>query len=119
MQEMMKAMMQGQGGDHLDMEEMQREIIGALMMRVRNSQRTILNRHDGTNGKWNGWSWRIRWTGRYAEHVRYVQDDGNGWTSIGHESVIDVSNTYCRSSLPFLISFSDQRFIAVKPLSYS
>ena len=69
---MMKAMMQGQGGDQFDMEEMQRECI--LPRYPCNSR--LRDRHDATNGGGTrriGWSW---WTRRHAKHVGHAQDDG-------------------------------------------
>lgn len=48
MQEMMKAMMQGQGGDQLDMEEMQRML--PVFRRHRRSFLTYHIRYDGADG---------------------------------------------------------------------
>ena len=67
MQEMMKAMMQGQGGDQADMEEMQRTFI-SLFVQIRIHFSDVvyhLCRHDAADGR-NGRSWRARW--RNAEH---------------------------------------------------
>jgi hypothetical protein len=69
---MMKAMMQGQGGDQFDMEEMQREC-NPLMYRPGSG---IRGRHDATDGRWYGRTRRIRRARRDAQHVRHVQDDG-------------------------------------------
>jgi hypothetical protein len=62
MQEMMKAMMQGQGGDQFDMEEMQRECAPLTYRSVSETR----GRHDATNGGWHGWTRRVRWARRNA-----------------------------------------------------
>lgn len=79
MQEMMKAMMQGQGGDQLDVEEMQRTSINMELATGFRSH--IIDRYDGPNGRrsrrpW--WSRRTRWIRWHARYGRYVQNDGNG-----------------------------------------
>lgn len=81
MQEMMKAMMQGQGGDQFDMEEMQRMFSAFVDPDTRSL--THCFRHDGTDG-WRSWrSWRSPRIGRwYAEHGGYVQNDGHGRTTM-------------------------------------
>lgn len=85
MQEMMKAMMRGQGGDQFDMEEMQRTYhpLSAFNPWHVRSTRSFINvylscssRHDVADGQWDGRARRPR--GRYAEHVGDVQDDGHG-----------------------------------------
>ena len=77
LQEMMKAMMRGQGGDQFDMEEMQRTYTSLSSLHF--TYQLILartSRYDVANGKWDG---RPRWPrGRYAEYVGHVQDDGYG-----------------------------------------
>lgn len=77
-QEMMKTMMQGQGGDQLDMEEMQREDTRKQL--IQTTRLTgFMFRNDVPNGR-HGWA---RWTRRpwwpWRGHVRYVKNDGNGW----------------------------------------
>ena len=62
MQDMMKAMMQGQGGDQSDMEEMQRECIPPM---DRYGSETC-GRHDATDGWRYGWTGWIRWARRHA-----------------------------------------------------
>jgi hypothetical protein len=82
MQEMMKAMMQGQGGDGLDMEEMQRTYISSVYYIIL----IQFCRHDGTNGRrwWlrrSGWPGWTRWTrriGRNGRNGRPHEDDGHG-----------------------------------------
>ena len=66
---MMKAMLQAQGGDQLDMEQMQR---GCIQQIYRYVSETCC-RHYATDGRWTGWTGRFRWARRY---VRHVQDDG-------------------------------------------
>jgi hypothetical protein len=68
MQEMMKAMMQGQGGDQTDMEEMQRALpyfSSSLILKV---LLTNLYRNDVRNGRFGRPGWSRRCWRRYAEH---------------------------------------------------
>ena len=65
-QEMMKAMMQGQGGDPAEMEEMQREFSIFDFCLISNRVRD-----DVPNGRRAGRAGRFRWYGygrRYAEY---------------------------------------------------
>lgn len=62
MQEMMKAMMQGQGGDQFDMEEMQRECARPIYRYVSEAR----GRHDATDGRRSGWTKQFRWARRHA-----------------------------------------------------
>jgi hypothetical protein len=66
MAEMMKAMMQGQGGDQFDMEEMQRAWI--LAGRSLSVIHRIFRRHDVSNGRRFG---RARGFGGSAKHGQY------------------------------------------------
>lgn len=50
MQEMMKAMMQGQGGDQMDMDEMQREWISVKKMIAMVLRKIIKHRDDVAGG---------------------------------------------------------------------
>jgi hypothetical protein len=71
MQEMMKAMMQGQGGDQVDFEEVQRAFFMLFMSSVMRTE--MVFRHDvgyGWIGR-AGWSW-WRWRWRDAQHGGYV-----------------------------------------------
>ena len=72
MQEMMKAMMQGQGGDQFDMEEMQ-----SKHARKNVSDPLSWNRNDGIDGKRIGWAGRIGRIGR--RDGGHAEDDGHGW----------------------------------------
>ena len=67
MQEMMKTMMQGQGGDGFDMEEMQSK---TTHLSLRNNMLNCVIRNDVSNG-WFRWAGRPRWR-RNAQYVRYV-----------------------------------------------
>lgn len=90
MQDMMKAMMQGQGGDQLDMEEMQSILILTLL-----SLPFLIAsvRDDGPDGQQR--PGRIGWTcgdGQgHAQYWRHVQDDGHGqrrWSLTIHTILI-------------------------------
>jgi hypothetical protein len=80
MQEMMKAMMQGQGGDQADMEEMQSEscyplaecVIFDMLFVSRND---VFHRQRPGRSRRSGRSCRRSW---HAGDGRYVQDDGFG-----------------------------------------
>lgn len=89
MEEMMKAMMQGQGGDQGDVEEMQRAWLDLASESGRITD--ILCRHDGADGRWNGWTRRTRWT-RWAR--RHDEDDGNGPIELATMYVISVTSSW-------------------------
>jgi hypothetical protein len=66
--------MQGQGGDQMDMEEMQRVLLFSMPFSTAVLTELLKHRDDVLYGQWTGWSWR-----RHARDGRYVQDDGHGW----------------------------------------
>jgi hypothetical protein len=79
MQEMLKTMMQGQGGDQMDLEEMQREFCMPF-----HYHKLIPNRNNVTNGgrRRLGRSRRSGGSRKHAWDAQYVgddEDDGYGW----------------------------------------